>query len=130
MFSCIIGEYGIERIPYQRAEVVAGSLRGTIPILDVRYGNVWTNINASLLAQIEVVKGQRLSATILHGDHLIYAGEMPFVDSFGDVPVGQPLAYINSLDNIALAINQGDFAATFSIASGSEWQIQLTPLKR
>ena len=50
---------------------------------------------------------------------------MPSVDTFGDVPEGQPLLYLNSVGNVALAINLGDFAAAHGIASGPEWRIEI-----
>ena len=37
---------------------------------------------------------------------------------------GQPLAYLNSLLQLSFALNQGDFAKTYSIASGNEWHVE------
>ena len=50
---------------------------------------------------------------------------VPYVSTFGDVPEGEPLLYLNSLDNLALAINWGDFAATHGIGSGPDWRIEV-----
>lgn len=115
----------IVRIPYQHGAEVAGELYGTIPILDARFGNVWTNLDADLLGEIGLVKGGHLHAEVRRGPDLVYAGRMPLVDSFADVATGLPLAYFNSLGQLALALNQASFAASFGIASGPEWRIRV-----
>ncbi|MEI7635037.1 MAG: SAM hydroxide adenosyltransferase, partial [bacterium] len=60
------------------------------------------------------------SAGIALGDRLDVripgrALRMPFVVSFGGVPKGKPLAYINSSGNFALAVNEGDFSKTYDL---------------
>ena len=40
---------------------------------------------------------------------------IPFVRTFSDVPLKKPLLYIDSRGHLALAVNQGSFAATYSI---------------
>ena len=57
---------------------------------------------------------------------LSFDGDVPYVDTFGDVPEGEPLLYFNSLDNVSLAINFGDFASTFGVSSGPEWRIEIS----
>src|SRR6201994_1257446 len=44
----LLGKQEVVSIPYQRAVFADGVIRGTIPVLDVQYGNVWTNIPAEL----------------------------------------------------------------------------------
>jgi S-adenosylmethionine hydrolase len=41
--------------------------------------------------------------------------EVPFVSTFGDVPQGQPLLYIDSSDLLSVAINQGNFAQVHGV---------------
>jgi S-adenosylmethionine hydrolase len=41
------------------------------------------------------------------------------------VPQGEPLLYINSVDNLSAAINWGDFAGTHGIGSGPAWRIEV-----
>ena len=41
------------------------------------------------------------------------------------VPVDQPLVYINSLMNVSVAFNQGDYAAAKKIASGEGWSVEI-----
>jgi hypothetical protein len=51
---------------------------------------------------------------------------MPYCQTFGAVKKGQPLAYLNSLLQLSFALNQGDFAKTYSISSGNEWRVEAT----
>jgi S-adenosylmethionine hydrolase len=50
---------------------------------------------------------------------------MPFEQTFGSVPVGKPLAYLNSLLNLSFALNQGSFAETYQIGSGNDWRVEI-----
>lgn len=113
-------------IPYQPAVVEQdGTLKGTIPILDVQYGNVWTNIDEALLGKAGIHKGDNACIRISEGDALKYEGKAPYVSSFGDVPEGQPLVYLNSLLQVSVALNMDSFAAKHQVQSGANWQISL-----
>ena len=50
---------------------------------------------------------------------------MPYCQTFGAVEKGKPLAYLNSLLQLSFALNQGDFAKTFSVASGNDWHVEV-----
>ncbi len=112
-------------IPYQKAVIADGVIRGTIPVLDVQYGNVWTNISAELFRQLKLSFGDVLEAKVLHKGQVVYRGEMPYTETFGSVGVGKPLAYLNSLLQLSFALNQGDFAAVNKIASGGDWTVEV-----
>ena len=113
-------------IPYQPAVVEQdGTLKGTIPILDVQYGNVWTNIDDSLLTKAGIHKGDNACIRISEGDALKYEGKAPYISSFGDVPEGQPLVYLNSLLQVSVALNMDSFAAKHQVQSGANWHISL-----
>lgn len=112
-------------IPYQKAELRGGMVTGTIPVLDVQYGNVWTNISGELFQQLHIAFGERMKVRILHRGKEVYTGEMPYTATFGEVAVGQPLAYLNSLLQLSFALNQGDFAAAEKVGSGGEWQVEV-----
>jgi len=112
-------------IDYQKPEVAGDVVRGNIPILDVQFGNVWTNIDRATFEQLGVAMGTAAEVRILKDQEEIWHGLVPYVSTFGDVPEGEPLLYLNSVDNLALAINSGDFAATHGVASGPEWRIEV-----
>jgi S-adenosylmethionine hydrolase len=113
----------IQAIPYQRATLNNGLVKGNIPILDIQYGNVWTNIPDSLIKNAGITTGDSLAVQILFKDSVTYSGKIPFVNTFGAVAEGNPLSYMNSLMNFSLATNMGDFARTNSIGTGPDWTI-------
>jgi len=112
-------------IPYRKPSLADGKLSGLIPVLDVQYGNVWTNIPKELFDQLQPSLGDRFQVRIYHGDQLVDESVIPYRRTFGEVPVGQPLLYINSLMNLAIALNLGDYAATHKVESGLDWFIEL-----
>lgn len=116
---------GVVAIPHQPAELAGRELRGTIPALDLQYGNVWTNIGKELLDALGPRTGALVAVTIRHGQVPVLTGSVPYVNTFGDVPEKQPLLYVNSLGNVALAINKGSFAAAYGVQAGPDWSITL-----
>lgn len=112
-------------IPFQKAELAGDVIKGTISILDVQYGNVWTNITGDLLGKWEPAYGDLFHVTIFHNKQKVYEGTAPYSQTFGAVAKGKPLCYMNSLLQFSLALNMGNFASTYKIGSGSEWSIEL-----
>jgi S-adenosylmethionine hydrolase len=113
-------------IPYRKAELRDGKLTGLIPVLDIQYGNVWTNIPKTLLDQLNVALGEPLRVRIFHNDQLVDESVATYRRTFAEVPVGQPLLYINSLLNVAVALNQRSYAAAHNIESGVDWFIEIS----
>jgi S-adenosylmethionine hydrolase len=115
----------VVQIPYQQALKEGNKLKGTIAILDAQYGNILTNIGSSLVNQLEMKYGDSLHIEIFHNQDKVYTGDIPYCQTFGAVDKGQPLAYLNSLLQLSFALNQGDFAKTYSVASGSDWRVEV-----
>ena len=115
----------VVEIPFQQALKEGNKLKGTISILDVQYGNIWTNIGGPLFNQLGLKYGDLLYVEIFHKDEKVYSGDMPYCQTFGAVDKGKPLAYLNSLLQLSFALNQGDFARTNSVASGNEWRVEV-----
>lgn len=115
----------ITTLSFQKAQLVGQQLKGTIAILDIQYGNIWTNIdqeNWNKLNGIAHAKNE-LQVQIFHDKKLIYTGNMPFENTFGGVAVGKPLAYLNSLMNLSFALNQGNFSEKYHVQTGSGWTV-------
>ena len=112
-------------IDYQKPTFDGSALRGTIPVLDVQFGNVWTNIDHRTFQKLGARKGDQLLVTISKQRKAVFTGRARFVNCFGDVPVGQPLAYLNSLLNLSFALNLGNFARAHNIGSGPKWQVKV-----
>ena len=102
---------------------------GTIDVLDVRFGSLWTNIPRTLFLQTGIQYGDRVSITIENDTRTVYRNIILFARSFADVYVGEALSYVNSLDCVAVAINQGSFARAYNIGTGNSWRIRIEPFK-
>lgn len=119
----------VVEIDYQRPTLEDGVLKGNIPVLDIQYGNIWTNISDELLQQSGIKKEQRVCVEIREnspeGVNVRYSGTMPYVNSFGDVEEGRPLVYLNSLLNVSFALNMDSFSEKYKIKSGAEWSVSI-----
>ncbi|MDX8045519.1 S-adenosyl-l-methionine hydroxide adenosyltransferase family protein [Gracilibacillus sp. S3-1-1] len=100
-----------------------GMITGNIDILDIRFGNLWTNISKEYFQNEEINYGDTLEVTILDGSRQVYKNVMSYGKSFADTRVGEPLLYINSLENIGVALNQGSFAQAYQIQTGEKWKL-------
>ena len=116
-------------LAYERSREEAGVLTGGIPALDFQYGNIWTNLDEALFNRLAPKFGDRFRVVIARAGQVVYTGEAPYVRTFGDVPEGLPLLYLNSLMNVSLALNMGDFAKVHHIASGGEWSVRVEKMK-
>lgn len=115
----------VVEIPYQKATINGKTVSGNIPMLDVQYGNVWTNINRDTVKSLNLKKGDILTVEIFSNGKSVYKKDIPFVNSFGDVADGEPLVYFNSLDNISFALNMDNFAQKNKIGYGGEWTVKI-----
>lgn len=106
-------------------EVTKNSLTGNIDVLDIRFGNLWTNIRKQSFDDLGITYGSRLKVTIMNDNRDVYNNEMMFVRSFAEVNVGESLIYMNSLSNIGIAINQGSFARAHQVGTGEKWKIKI-----
>ena len=106
------------------------TLTGSLLTLDQPFGNVWTNLRAGLLDTLGVRVGDTVSVVVRRGATVAFRGRVPFVKSFGAVPKGQALGYLNSLLDFALALNQGSFATRYRVGKGEDWQVELTTESR
>lgn len=117
------------RLPVVEPYLDGSAACGTIDVLDVRFGSLWTNIPRKLFLQTGIQYGDRVSITIENDTRTVYRNIIQFAKSFADVYVGEALAYINSLDCVAVAINQGSFARAYNIGTGNSWRIRIEPFR-
>jgi S-adenosylmethionine hydrolase len=122
----VLPSESVVKIPYQKAVRSGDVIKGIIPVLDVKYGNVWTNIPKALFDELKIGVHDKVQVRILHKGKLINKVVAPFEHTFGGVAKGQPLVYLNSLLDVAVAISQGNFAAKHKIDSGVDWEVEIT----
>jgi S-adenosylmethionine hydrolase len=116
-------------LAYEKPRIDGGVLIGAIPVLDFQYGNVWTNLDETLFAKLSPKFGDVFNVSIAKNGREVFRGEMPYARTFGDVSEGKPLLYLNSLLNMALALNMGDFAKTHGVGSGAAWSVRISKAK-
>ncbi|AXY73820.1 DNA-directed RNA polymerase subunit delta [Paraflavitalea soli] len=119
----------VVKIAYQQPVLKGDTLMGSIPVLDIQYGNVWTNINDSIFNKLQLSADKKVDVLISRGGVFLFNGRVPVVNTFGAVPEGQALGYMNSLMNFSLALNMRSFADSFHISSGPEWRVQIVAVK-
>jgi S-adenosylmethionine hydrolase len=112
-------------LPFRKAERVGEKVTGIIPVLDTQYGNVWTNIPKALFNELKPEFGQNFRVRFYREDQLIAESIAPYRRTFGEVPPKAPLIYVNSLLNMAVALNLGNFAREHGVGSGPEWTIEI-----
>ena len=117
-------------LPVIEAKCEEDVITGTIDVLDVRFGSLWTNIPREMFAKLGVKHGGRVEVSIANDTRTLYKNIMAYAKSFADVNVGEPLLYVNSLDCVAVAINQGSFSKAYNIGTGITWRIALRKAPR
>ena len=120
----------VKELPIVEAEFSGDTVSGTIDVLDVRFGSLWTNIPRTLFSGLGVGHGDRVEVTIVNDTRTLYKNILVYARSFADVYVGEPLVYVNSLDCMAVAINQGSFARAYNIGTGTNWKIRIRKAPR
>ncbi|MFV0552642.1 MAG: S-adenosyl-l-methionine hydroxide adenosyltransferase family protein [Anaerorhabdus sp.] len=121
-------ELSVERIvelPTVNTEITEDSVKGSIDILDVRFGSLWTSIEREEFLKINPSYGERLEVTIYNNDMLVYQNQVIYGKSFADVRIGSPIIYINSVYRVGLAINQGSFSKAYNIGVGAQWSVEI-----
>ncbi len=109
-----------------KIQIKGSTITGTVEILDVRFGHLWTDITDSDLEAIKPVYGDKLNVVILHLERELYRGSVPFCKSFYDVNTGDELAYINSMMNLAVGIHQESFAKLYGITAGPDCKLRVS----
>ena len=116
-------------LPIVEPRIDGNAVCGTIDVLDVRFGSLWTNIPRTMFLETGIRYGDRVIITIENDTRCVYRNSILFSKSFADVYVGEALSYVNSLDCVAVAINQGSFAKAYNIGTGNSWRIRIEPFK-
>lgn len=112
-------------LPVTEAEYTDDVVVGNIDILDVRFGNLWTNIERVVFKELGIEYGDALEVSIENNRRFIYKNIIKFGRSFADSRLGEPILFVNSLDKIGVAINQGSFAKAYHIETGANWKISI-----
>lgn len=98
------------RLDLKIATIDDQGLNASVIATDGPFGNLVTNVDGSDFLKLGYQRGQEVPVKV--GDKDL---KMKFVKTFSDVPVGDPLLYIDSRGHLGLALNQKNFAETYGI---------------
>ena len=107
------------------ATVENGEVSGNIDILDARYGSLWSNIPKNLIEKAGIGYGDMVDVKISYKGCIVFGCPLRFCRNFTEVSMGEPLVYINSLLNVGIALNQGNFADVWHIRTGEGWKLKI-----
>jgi S-adenosylmethionine hydrolase len=103
------------RLELKAATLEERGLNATVIATDGPFGNLVTNVDADDFLKLGYQRGQEVPVKV--GGRSM---KMKFVKTFSDVPVNEPLLYIDSRGRLGLAVNQNSFAATYGIKPPTE----------
>lgn len=115
----------IVKLDLSPASISNGEITGNIDILDTRYGSLWSNIPRELVTEAGISYGDLVDVKISHKGCIVFGYPLKLCKNFTEVNMGEPLMYINSLLNVGIALNQGDFASVYHIQTGEGWKIKI-----
>jgi S-adenosylmethionine hydrolase len=93
------------------ATVDAKGITGEVIGLDDPYGSLITNVQGDDFKKLGYALGEKVTVQI---DKKAYT--LPYVKTFMDVPVGEPLLYIDSRGRVGFALNERDFSKSYKIS--------------
>jgi len=103
------------RLDLKVAKVDIHGLEGMVIATDGPYGNLVTNVNAEDFFKLGYQHGQEIPVRVADKEM-----KVKFVKTFSDVPLNDPLVYIDSRGHVALAVNQGSFSERYGIKPPAE----------
>jgi S-adenosylmethionine hydrolase len=98
------------RLDVKAAKVDERGLSAEVMATDGPFGNLVTNVDADEFLKLGYQRWQEVPVKLGEKEMKI-----KFVRTFSDLPVGEPLLYIDSRGHLGLAVNQGSFAAAYGI---------------
>lgn len=99
------------RLQPRVAAVNTGGIAGMVIALDDPFGSLITNIQADDFKKLGYAIGEKIPVKV---DAKLFT--IPYAKTFMDVPIGQPLLYVDSRGRIGIALNQRDFSKTYKIS--------------
>ena len=99
------------RLKPQTAQLDDKGIQGDIIALDDPFGSLITDIQRADFEKLGYAIGDKISIQI---DKKTFT--FPYEKTFANVPVGQPLVYIDSRGRVGIALDQRDFSKTYHVS--------------
>lgn len=117
------------KLPLYGVQKTDNYVKGQVEILDVRFGSLWTTVPIESFKELGFQFGDTVEVRIYRDNTLVYANHVLYGRTFSAVELGMPIIYMNSVNHMALAVNQGSFADTYHIGVGESWTISFGKVK-
>ncbi len=98
------------RLELKAARIDGRGATAEVIATDGPFGNLVTNLDAEDFLKLGYQHGQEVPVKVAEKEMKI-----KFVRTFSDVPVGEPLLYIDSRGHLGLAVNQRSFSAIYGV---------------
>jgi S-adenosylmethionine hydrolase len=102
----------------REATIDEQGLHGSVIGTDGPYGNLVLNVPADTFSKLGYRIGDTVPVTLNARQY-----KFPFAKTFGDLPVGEPLFFIDSRGRLSLGINQRNFAQVYKVTPPAELTI-------
>ena len=119
----------VVKLQLNKVIIEENKIVGSVDILDVRFGSLWTNITNDEFKALGVNYHEKVELSIYNNNTMVYQNNVTYGQSFADVMFGAPIIYINSLYCVGIAINQGNFSKAYNIGVGDNWRVELNKIK-
>lgn len=118
-FGLKLNLHDLVKAPYEEA-VLAGDSMNSIVIWINKFGSLELNISTILWDEAGIEVGDRVFLSLPNGVKL----NLPVVNTFGEVKVGEDLILKDDYGRIEVAINMGQFAQKYNLAIGDPIKIE------
>lgn len=119
----------VKELEGTQASYSRGKIVGAIETLDVRFGSLWTNIPKGMFEKLKLRHKEEVELVIYRDKTVVYRSIIKYVHTFAEVDVGEVLCYVNSMNCIGVAINQGNFAKAYNIGTREPWHVEFIKRK-
>jgi Uncharacterized conserved protein len=102
----------MNKIQLPSVKIFDDKIVGEVIFID-QFGNIVTNISSNLLKELKITYNTIIKVKIKDSEV-----KLPFVKTYSEVKLGDPLILIDSFDLLEIAINQGNAKEKFNIEVG------------
>jgi hypothetical protein len=120
-----LGNDAIVELDLPTSIVKENAVYGSVEIYDERFGSLWTSILVEDFNQLDPELQTMFHTTIMHEGAIILDQNVLYGRAFNDVHKHELVLYVNSLNRMALALNQDSLVKRYAIGLGKEWTIRI-----